>query len=275
MSTRHTATARNSSGTATCASPPTLPAQTAHRFSPANFCDRRTVADRTRRHILPGHQPSDVRQRRLPSRRADRLRPHRARSPLVAGLPGQQPVQQPGQCDGRPDHSLALHRLPHGDNAATNRHSHVSVGGRKAARRKSNRTTSHLHTPARRRDRHRGVACRALTTVHGIRSNPLPEGHPTNAQYRLRCGTRPGPNCTNWTLRRPDAPKSCTIRELIPQPTVCTFPNPLGHVSQPSSPPPQTRPQPIFVSATDIPISLPVRHRPGEVCAQREFYCSR
>lgn len=30
-------------GTATCASPPTLPAQTAHRFSPANFCDRRTV----------------------------------------------------------------------------------------------------------------------------------------------------------------------------------------------------------------------------------------
>lgn len=51
-------------------------------------------AHRARRHVLPRHRASDAGSRHLASGRTARLRPGGRAGPVVAGLPGQQHVQQ-------------------------------------------------------------------------------------------------------------------------------------------------------------------------------------
>ena len=62
----------------------------------------RSGTDRRVRHVLPWHEPSDPGQRRIPPGRSGRIRPGGLfPTAVVAGLPGQQHVQQLRQPRGR------------------------------------------------------------------------------------------------------------------------------------------------------------------------------
>ena len=87
---------------------------------------RRHCADPFGGHLLPGHHSSRARQRRVASRRSGGIRAGRRHHRRVAGLPGQQHVQQLRQSRDRPDRRAAVHRLRQRAHASA-----VGPGGRR------------------------------------------------------------------------------------------------------------------------------------------------
>ena len=72
---------------------------------------RRHCTDPVGGYIFPWHHSSRARQRRVASRRSGRIRARRSQHRPVAGLRGQQHVQQLRQSRDRPDSRAAVHRL--------------------------------------------------------------------------------------------------------------------------------------------------------------------
>ena len=97
----------------------------------------RTIVDAERRaprahhdlrHLLSRHHPSDSRRRCISSRRPTRIRPCRRGPAVVAGLPGQQHVQQLRQSRRGSERCPAVHRLRHGRHAACLGEGHRRMG---------------------------------------------------------------------------------------------------------------------------------------------------
>ena len=80
-----------------------------------------------------GTTPCRVRQRCLPPRGSSRLRACRRQRCVVARLPGQQHVQQPGQSGGRPHRGVAVRRLRQRPDPSAVRRRRGAMGRRRRA----------------------------------------------------------------------------------------------------------------------------------------------
>ena len=101
---------------------------------------------RRRGHVLPRHHEPGTRLGHLAPGRRARVRPGRRRPALVAGLPGQQPLQLLRQPRRRSRGVPALLRLRHRAHAPAVRHRRGRLGRRRpAGRRRADRPASRLH----------------------------------------------------------------------------------------------------------------------------------
>ena len=100
-------------------------------------------------HVLPRHHQPGTRLRHLAPGRRARIRPGRRRPALVAGLPGQQPLQFVRQPGGRPRGGAAVLRFRHRTDAPAVRHGRGRLGrGGPTGRRRADRPAGRLHAAA-------------------------------------------------------------------------------------------------------------------------------
>ncbi len=100
---------------------------------------RRHRADSFGGYLLLGHLSSRARQRRVASRKAGGIRARRPQQPRLAGLPGQQHVQQFRQSRDRPDRRTAVHRLRERANTSSCRAGRLWTGRSRPAGRDTGR----------------------------------------------------------------------------------------------------------------------------------------
>ena len=131
-------------------------------------------------HVLPRHHEPGTRLRHLaPGRRAG-IRPGRRQPALVAGLPGQQPLQLVRQPGRRSRGGTALLRLRHRPNPPAVRHGRGRLGrGGPAGRRRADRPARRLHRAA--------AGGGPPAPVAAARGQPLP---PQSRPHRLT-GSQP------------------------------------------------------------------------------------